>query len=156
MKHVLSAICLATIVGIGAGVSAQAGQMDKKGMMKDGPITVSGCVAAGKDAGQYLLTNAMMAGGMMDKDKMDQEGMKKPGMGGAHMMSYELVGGSGLKAHMGHRIEVTGTLSKMDMDRMAQMDKTVRMDEDKMMADKDMKAMKLNVTSVKMVSATCP
>jgi hypothetical protein len=29
------------------------------------------------------------------------------------------------------------------------------MAKDKMMADKDMKAMKLNVTSVKMTSATC-
>jgi len=30
------------------------------------------------------------------------------------------------------------------------------MAQDKAMADKDMKAMKLNVSSVKMISATCP
>ena len=75
------------------------GQMDK-GMMKDGQMTISGCVAAGKDAGQYMLTNAMMmAGGMMDR---------------------------------------------VEKDKMAGM------------SDKDTKAMKLNVKSVKMVSASCP
>jgi len=83
----------------------------------------------------------------MSKDKM------QPGMSG-HMMSYELVGGD-LQAHMGHKVEVTGTMSKSDMEKM---DKMRKMGMEKMAgtSDKDMQALKLNVTSVKMVSATCP
>ena len=147
-------MCVATVLGLGAAVSAQTGampkdQMDKDKMMKDGSMTVSGCVASGKEAGQFMLTSAMMVGGM-NKEMMGKDKMMKPEMGGAHMMSYELVGGTNLKAHMGHKVEVTGTMSKMDMDSMAKMDPMAK---DKAPADK---AMKLNVSSVKMISATCP
>ena len=158
---------MVTVFGLGAAVSAQSGtmakdQMDKNAtMQKDGQMTVSGCVTAGKDAGQFMLTNAMMmGGGMMNKDSMDKDSMNKdsmkPGMSGDHMMSYELVGGTNLKAHMGHKVEVMGSMSKMDMEHMGKMGKMDKMAQDKAMSDKDMKAMKLNVSSVKMISATCP
>ena len=151
MKRLVAAMGMSVCVGVVA--AAQTGTMPKpqtdKGMMKDGSMTVAGCVAAGKDSGQYMLTNAMMSP-MMDKDKPAAGGQAMSG----HAMSYELVGGD-LKAHMGHKVEVMGTLSKSDMDHMAKMDKMDKMAKDKMMADKDMKAMKLNVTSVKMTSATC-
>ncbi len=156
-KNLLTTMCAVTVFGLSAAVSAQSGaaakdQMDKKPTMDGAQMTVSGCVAAGKEPGQFMLTNAMTgdtAKRMPDKDKMTT-----PGMGGAHMMSYELVGGTNLKAHMGHKIEVVGSMSKMDMDHMAKMDKTTG--KDKAMSDADMKAMKLNVSSVKMISATCP
>jgi hypothetical protein len=154
-------MCLATMFAIGAGVSAQSGSMAKDQIdsrdMKDGQVTVSGCVTAAMDAGKYMLSNAkMMSHGTMSKDKMgkemDKHKMMKPTMAGGHTMSYELVGGSGLKEHVGHQVEVMGSLSRSDMDRMSKMDK---MEKEKMMADKDVKAMKLNVKSVKMTSATC-
>ena len=162
MRQVLCAMCVATMFGIGVGVSAQSDSMAKDQMGKKdmNPMTVSGCLTAGMDAGKYMLTNAMtMKPGMMKKDsmgkEMEQEKMK-PGMAGDHMMmSYELVGGSDLQAHVGHKMEVKGSLSKSDMDHMAKMNKMDKMEKDKMMADKDMKPMKLNVTSVKMVSANC-
>jgi len=155
----LTAICVATVFNVGPSLSAQSGamdkdQMDKKGMMQDGQMTVSGCVAAGNAPGQYMLTNAMMMGDMMNKAMMDKDKMKEPGMTVGYMMSYELVGGD-LKAHMGHKVEVTGTMSKMDMDRMGKMDKMTRMERDKMMSEKDMKPMRLNVKSIKMDSANC-
>jgi hypothetical protein len=154
---------MATMFGIGAGVAAQSDSMAKDQMGKKdmNPVSVSGCVTAGMDAGKYMLTNAMMMKpGMKAKDgmakDMEKDQSMKAGMAGDHMMmSYELVGGSDLKAHLGHKVEVMGTLSKSDMDHMAKMDKMDKMAKDKMMADKDMKAMKLNVTSVKMTSATC-
>ena len=157
MKKVLSAMCVATMFGAGAGLAAQSDSMAKdqmdKGMMKDGQMTVSGCVTAGKGMGQYMLTNAMMMGAPMAKDTMATKDKMKPEMSADHVMrSYELVGGTDLKAHVGHQIEVMGTMSKKDMDGMAKMEK---MDKDKMKADKDMKAMKLNVKSFKMISATC-
>ena len=163
MRKVLCGMCMATMFGIGAGVAAQSDSMAKDQMGKKDmkPVSVSGCVTAGMDAGKYMLTNAMMMKpGMKAKDGMAKDMEKDPsmkaGMAGDHMMmSYELVGGSDLKAHLGHKVEVMGTLSKSDMDHMAKMDKMDKMAKDKMMADKDMKAMKLNVTSVKMTSATC-
>lgn len=166
MKKMLSGMCVATVFSVAAVLSAQEGsrekaQMDKKGMMTDGQMTISGCVSAGKESGQYMLTDAMTTGGMMNKEMMDKNKQKDPGMAGGHMMSYELVGGSDLKAHMGHKVEVTGSMSKMDMDRMKKMQEKKKMDKGKMdkvdkMSDMDMTAMKLNVKSVKMVSATCP
>jgi len=75
------------------------------------------------------------------------------------MMSYELVGGGDMKSHMGQKVEVTGTMSKSDMEKMHKMSMDTmdkgKMDKDKM-SDKDMKPMKLNVKSVKMMSASCP
>ena len=137
-------MCICGVAAAQSGTTAK-GQMDK-GMAKDGAMTVTGCVAAGKDSGHYMLTNAMMAG-MMEKDKMGASD---------HMMSYELMGGD-VKAHMGHKVEIMGTMSKADRDMMGKMQKGTP-EKDKMagMPAKDMKAMKLNVTSVKMLSPTCP
>lgn len=155
MKRIVAAMGMSVCVGVVA--AAQTGTMPKaqmdKGMMKDGAMTVAGCVAAGKNAGQYMLTNAMMSP-MMDKDKPAAEGHMMSG----HMMSYELVGGD-LKGHVGHKVEVMGSMSKADMDKMHATGKMGKdsMGKDKVaMADKDMKAMKFTVTSVKMISPTCP
>ena len=152
MKRTIAVMGLTLACSAGASVFAQMPkeQMGKKPMMNDHAMTVSGCVAAGKDAGGYMLTNAMMMGAATDKDHT-----ANPAMSGGHMMSYELVGGD-VKAHMGHKVEVTGTMSKMDMDRMGKMDKMDKMAKDKAMSDKAMKAMQLKVTSVKMIAATCP
>ncbi len=151
MNRILTA--MAMVMCIGGVAAAQSGtmargQMDKS-MMKGGAMTVTGCVAAGRGSGHYMLTNAMMAG-MMEKDKMSASD---------HMMSYELMGGD-VKAHMGHKVEIMGTMSKADMAMMRKMDKMDKgmPEKDKMagMHDKDMKAMKLKVTSVKMLAASCP
>ena len=155
MTRLLCAICMG--LSLGAGAFAETSRDQDKPMMKEGQMTVSGCVAAGMATGDFMLTNAMMMGKMMDKEMMDKDKMSKPGMSGDHMMSYQLVGGDNLKAHMGHKIEVMGTMSKMDMEMAARMHKMSKVEKDKMMADKDMmKAKKLNVTSFKMISATCP
>ncbi len=157
LKKQLTAMIMTVTLGAGGVIYAQSGAMSKdqmdKGMMKNGSMTVTGCVAAGPESGKFMLNNAMMMGGM-DKDKMAKDTMAKPGMSG-HMMSYELVGGDNLAAHLGHKIEVMGTMSKSDMQKMMDMQK---MDKDKMdqpMAGKDMKAMKLDVKSFKMLSAAC-
>ena len=116
------------------------GKMDK-GMKS---MSVTGCVAA-KD-GHYMLDNAMMAGDM-----------KAMPAGDMKAMSYHLAGGD-LKAHVGHKVEVTGSLAakaKMGDDKMAM----GKMGNDKMANDKMGAADAhgtLNVTAVKMISATCP
>ena len=125
-----------------------AAQMDHKTMMKDGAMTMSGCIAAGMDGKGYMLNNAMHVSMPMVKPT------DTPSMSPGHMMSYALAGAD-VKGHMGHKVELTGTLSKADKDRMDKMMKMDQKDKDKMMADPKMKAMKFTVTSIKMVSATC-
>ncbi len=144
MKRVMMAMCCAYLM---AGVaSAQAGTMDKKDKMgkmgKDKmgkPMMVTGCVAAGSEAGHYMLTNGMMAGDTMGK-------------------SYALMGGE-LKAHVGHKVEVTGTMDDGKMMAKGKMMDKDKMDKDHMSKDKmGMSEMHraLHVTSVKMLAATCP
>ena len=137
MKRLMTAVCCACVLGA-AGLSATQAdkKMDKmdKGMKS---MTVTGCVAE-KD-GHYMLNNAMMAGD-------------------SKATAYDLTGGE-LKAHVGHKVEVTGSTDAKMMDKMDKMDKD-KMSKDKMM-DKDKMGMSdmhgtLQVKSVKMISATCP
>lgn len=132
MKRLITAMCGMCVLGVVGASAAQADKMDKKmekGMMK--PMAVTGCLAE-KD-GHYMLTNGMMAGDTT-------------------AMSYDLMGGN-LKAHVGHKVEVTGSeapkMGKMDHDAMA---KDKMMDKDKPMSDMHPT---LRVKSVRMISATC-
>jgi hypothetical protein len=163
MKRTLSMMCMVAACCV-AAVSAQTG-MDKPKMdskMKDGAIMVTGCVADKGTDGHYMLNNAMMSDPMMmDKSKMDMPKSDTGMAAGDHSMamSYWLSGGD-LKAHVGHKVEITGMTDKAEMDKMHKemMDKD-KMGADKMAGDKmamDMKPMKLTVKSVKMISATCP
>ena len=122
--------------------------MSSKGSMSSSTMTSAGT------------SGTAAAGTMTDKEKMDRE---KMAMSGEHMMmSYELSGGGDLKAHVGHKIEVSGSVDKATMDKMnkMKMDKmgdkpaTGTMDQDKKAMGHDM-PMKLKVSSVKMISASC-
>lgn len=154
MKKTLAVMCVTLACSAGVGMFAQtpAAQMDSKMKMKDGAMTMSGCIATGMDGKGYMLNNAMHVG--MPMDKPMAKPMDKPAMPPGHMMSFELAGAD-VKAHMGHKVELTGTLSKADKDHMDKMMKMDQKDKDKMMADPKMKAMKFTVTAVKMISATC-
>ncbi len=142
MKRLMTAVCCACVLGA-AGLSAQADKkMDKMDKMDKGmkSMTVTGCVAE-KD-GHYMLNHAMMAGE-------------------SKAMAYDLMGGE-LKAHVGHKVEVTGSADAKKMGKMDEkMDKKMdKMDKDKMM-EKDKMGMSemhgtLHVQSVKMIAATCP
>ena len=146
MKRLMTAVCCACAIGVAGVSAAQDDQMMGKGKMgKDmKSMIVTGCVAE-KD-GHYMLDNAMMAGDM-----------KAMPAGDMKAMSYHLAGGD-LKAHVGHKVEVTGSLdakAKMGDDKMAM----GKMGNDKMAKGKMGAADAhgtLNVTAVKMISATCP
>ena len=140
MKRLMTAMCCACLM---SGAAAAQTSMDKKDKMMDKdkmgkPMMVTGCVAAGSEAGHYMLTNGMMAGDTMGK-------------------SYDLMGGE-LKAHVGHKVEITGTMDDGKMMGKDKMSKD-KMSGDKM--DKDKMGMAemhsgLHVKSVKMLAATCP
>ena len=131
------------VVAFAAAAFAQmpdaAKQAPMKGM-KPGSVTVSGCVAEGTPAGHFMLNNASTM-----PDAMKKEGSSTmPATGDKTMSSYMLVGGENLKAHVGHKVEVTGTVGAPGKP------------DEKMAGMKDMKSAELHVQSVKMVSATCP
>jgi hypothetical protein len=166
-----------------SAAQASTGKPATDGMKMD-QVSVSGCLTAGTTAGQYKLTDTTQLSAMKDKAMADAksdasqkaEGAKKtvkdPGMVADSRMSFELVGSeSELKPHVGHKVEVTGTVSKEDMamiergqhDQM-KADKTApaapktgqSAQPDKKMAESAMKPVKLNVTSIKHISPTCP
>lgn len=147
----LAAAC--SVTAAGQTPAADTSARDAK-MTKGGPVTVTGCVAE-TTAGQYTLTNAMMANKVghdkMPADKMSAD--KMPADMKHHDMTYRLSGGTDLKAHVGHKVQVTGTMGKMDSSQAGAMDK------DRPAATSDKAMMKpgnLTVTSVTMISATCP
>ena len=132
------ACCTATL----AQVPDPAKQAPKPMQGLSGAVTVSGCVAEGTPAGHFMLNNAMVMPSAAKKEgtaAMPTTGEK------SMAASYMLVGGENLKAHVGHKVEVTGTPGA-----------PVKMDEKTATGAKEMKAPELRVQSVKMVSTTCP
>jgi hypothetical protein len=147
MKKLLMVVFVASFIG---AVPAQAGQQNKpadKGQKpetdKDSrkPSTITGCVA--QSGALYRLDHAIVG---TDSDVDTQNRPATEASPTPMVMSYALVGAD-LKAHLGHKVEVTGTISS---------DKP-----SKVIAEiKGVPGMKLvgtlNVKSVKMVSETCP
>ena len=144
MKRLMTAVCCACALGVASVSAAQEHQMEKGKMGQMGkdmkPMSVTGCVAE-KD-GHYMLDNAMMAG--------DAKAMPA---GDAKATSYHLTGGA-LKAHVGHKVEITGSMNPAmgTMGKGKMMDKD-KMDKDKMGTSDDHGT--LTVKSVKMISTTC-
>jgi hypothetical protein len=140
MNRVLYASVLA--LGCTVAVAAQGGAADqaKDKMAKDAPksVTVTGCVA--ESGGHFMLNNATMAG------------QTTP-------MSYELTGGT-LKPHVGHKVEITGTMKPAAGMKKDSMSKD-SMAKDTMAKAGDMKksdmtsAGTLDVKDLKMVAPSC-
>ena len=132
MKRVLTATCLAAVcaVGLGAQQTTTATQepQQAQGAGRGGPRTVTGCLRAGDTAGTYMLTDIQMA------RPTDTTGSTAGSTAGAAATGSTAVGtgttGEGqrpgqmptsimlspgadvdLKAHVGHKIEVTGTMA---------------------------------------------
>ncbi len=139
MKRAIGAICLAAACSVVA-VMAQS-SMDKDAMkdhdkMMKGTVMVTGCVGDKDSMGHYMLNNAMMPSMPSMPDMTTNSA--------APMMSYMLSGGD-LKPHVGHKVEVTGTMEKAKAAK--KMD--AKMADGKMMSDT------LKVKSVKMLAASC-
>jgi len=137
MIRTIAALCLGVACSVSVAAAQSSGAMADDKMAKQSPtVTVTGCVAEGTMADHYMLNNAMVStGGMMKKDAMSAD----------HPTSFALSGGD-LKPHVGHKVEVTGTISKMG-----------QTDKDKMspMAESAPKAATLKVKTVKMLASTC-
>jgi hypothetical protein len=142
MKRVLyaSVIAMGCTIAVAAQGGAAADQAKEKPMSKDAAktVTVTGCVA--ESGGHYMLNNATTA---------DAAGAP---------MSYALSGGT-IKPHVGHKVEVTGTVKPMSKDSMSKDSMSKDKPADKMGKDMKKEDMAtggtLAVKELKMVAASC-
>jgi len=104
--YVAAALNLA-IAGAGCS-SARGSEGDSKGRTAGSgdAVTVTGCLTSGQD-GRFALTAAPGAAVSTAARAMDDE---------RDTHSYVLVGGDNLQAHLGKRVEVTGTLAGKTQD----------------------------------------
>lgn len=169
MKRVLTTTCMAIVCSAGV-VMAQAPAYDKPQADKkiaENTVIVTGCVADKNAGGQYLLTNAVKSSATATTATTAPPTTAPPatappataatGTTGtasvAPAMSFELWGGDNLQAHLGHKVEITGTMDKADIDKIG---KTDEKKAEMATSEKDVKALKLKVTAVKMIAAVCP
>jgi tRNA A37 methylthiotransferase MiaB len=130
MKRVLYAAVIAMGCTIAVGAQGTAASKEKMAKEPAKTVAVTGCVA--ESEGHYMLNNATVA---------DQAGAP---------MSYALTGGT-LKPHVGHKVEITGTIKPAAKDTM----KKDTMSKDTMSKDKMATAGTLAVTSLKMIAPSC-
>ena len=149
MNRMKCAAAVAFAVGCTVALSAQAVSVDKDKADQarmNSPVTVTGCVANGKEAGQYLLTNAVIA---PEKASSATGATSAPSFDKTASMvagaSYTLKGDH-LDAHVGHKVEVTGTTWH---------EKATSTTEIASSKDSTSPQTTLDVKTVKMLSTTC-
>ena len=138
MKRVFTATCLAAAFAVGlsaqstgtSGSTAQDPQTTTAGQGRGGPRTATGCLREGDTAGTYMLTDVTMqgggrrggmgggstaAGGTSTGSTTTGSTAATAPQGGRGMrpQSVMLTADSSvdLKAHVGHKVEVTGTMT---------------------------------------------
>jgi hypothetical protein len=140
MKRTTLAICFTMVCSLALVLYAQApppGQTPSEGK---GSMTLTGCLKAGSEPDTFILSNVSGAGTQAAQTTA-------PGELARADVSYKLTADSNvkLKDHVGHKVEVTGTIAKG-------MTGTAPSSADKPHAD----MAKLKVTSIKHVSPSCP
>jgi hypothetical protein len=150
MKRISLALCVGLAAGL-VGLSAQTAPVPKTDRaVSDKAMTVTGCVAEGTEAGTYTLASATIVGNLPSSPTTagtaGTTGTEKSASM-EHSASYQLKG-ENLKDLVGHQVEAVGTTSgdkRVDKSASAEAPATT----------KDTRPI-LTVTSVKLLSATCP
>ncbi len=157
MNRLKQTMCVALVAGSGVGLGGQAGTADKPSDPKAAvsvtpttPVfTATGCIAKDAERGRYRLTNAEVvpsampvATGTSGAPTLDApSSMEQP-------TTYALYGNN-LKAHLGHKVEVTGTASRTHV---ADAKPTANGPATPAIESRPT----IDVTSLKMLSTTCP
>jgi hypothetical protein len=137
---------LGALVVLGAPLFAQ----DAASKAKPATIVMTGCVAIGDKAGEYVLANPKA-----EAAPSTPSGNPSPAPGTADtakdgkVMSYPLEGGD-LKGHIGHTVAVTGTLDDYKPSNSAH-----QMPGPTAMMAADAASSVLHVKSVKMLASSC-
>ena len=152
-------ICAAAALNLAIAAACSSARGDEakgdEGASRSGDtVTIAGCLSAGPD-GRYALTAAPDAAVATTARAMDNE---------RDTHTYVLVGGENLQAHLGKRVEVTGTVTGKTQDMEQEATKkteatpatgggdtpTVKTTE-----DIDVEVRQLNVRQVRDVAPTC-
>jgi hypothetical protein len=141
MRYLVILIVAALLCSAAPAVQAQKEQKDVARKPEPASVTVTGCLARGTEGGALLLTHALRT----DAPAKPKAEATKAGKGAnATPNTYALVGGTALDAHLGHKVEIAGTLAKP----------APPVDPKPGMLRKTYDT--LTVKTVKMVSASCP
>ena len=139
------------VAGVAAALSAQAtssnGRVDQKAIHSI-RVKVIGCVADGREAGHYRLTNAFLSG----DDMASTAGTAgKAGSGKdvsfENSPSFDLIGGR-FNAHVGHKVEVIGITGDTKLNNRDSFSSAI--------GSSTHEKATLTVSSLKMMAATCP
>lgn len=109
--------CAATmLLSAGVGLAAQSTTQPNAGSPKADELIVTGCLAAENAAGHFVLTGATLTGeaktsGNMPPNRSSTDTEKVQNAPGRYRLS-----GADLNAHVGQRVEVTGTLEERKPD----------------------------------------
>jgi hypothetical protein len=141
----------ALVAGVVATLSAQAsssnGDVNQK-TIQSITVKVIGCVAGGRETGQYRLTDAVLSG---DDIPSTAGTAGKAGSGKdvsfENSPSFDLIGGR-VKGHVGHQVEVVGITSDTKLNDSDAFNSAI--------GSSTHEKATLTVTSVKMMAATCP
>src|SRR5262245_39551631 len=144
MKRLIGAMCVAMACSVGVAFAQydkpQSKDQDKTA--KADTVTITGCVADKDAKGHYMLNNAASASNPTSTTAPAPTTVAS---------SYVLTGGGDLKAHVGHKVEITGTIDQAKMQKPAD----TATGTSGSTADKSANADTLKVKSVKMVAETC-
>jgi hypothetical protein len=107
MSAKLIAVIYIALVSNQGAVAAQSTQRAPADADKE--ITVTGCLAQGADATHYSLLKATPPQTVGTTGATATTGSTAAPGTEVLTVTYDLVGGTDLKAHLGHKVEVTGT-----------------------------------------------
>ena len=156
MNRMKCAAAVAIALGCTVTLSAQAVSADKDKADQarmNSPVTVTGCVANGNEAGHYVLTNAVLA----PEKAAATSATSTPSIDKTASMatgtSYALKGDK-LEGHVGHKVEVTGTTWQETATSSTEIAKS-KDTSSPTSAGSTSPQTTLDVTTVKMLSTTC-
>lgn len=112
MRRLVIAGALASLIAW-AGAPAQAEQADQTRDAKGKKITLTGCLAKGDTADSFTLTSARMSGATAGTT--GEKGAAKESAASTYHLSPGKT--QKMEAHVGHTVEITGTLEAMPGDK---------------------------------------
>jgi hypothetical protein len=159
MKRTTLAICFTIACSLVLYAQAPPQGQGSTGSERTGSMTLTGCLKAGADAKTFILTDVSGAGAETSRTETSQR--TAPGELARTATSYKLTAASNLKLkdHVGHKVEVTGTLTKgmthsssTSSSNPSSSTSSTTTSGDPSKGD----MAKLTVTSIKHVSPSCP
>ena len=151
------AVVAVSVMALAGGAVAQTRDKTKTSQPAGREMTVIGCLTQGSQPNTFHLTNR--------PDKLASE-LAVGTKGEVPTVTYELVGGSDLAAHLGHKMEVTGRLDpnvRADAEHEKRTTSTTESSSDKnapktkveTTEDVEITVRRLHVKNAKMVSKDC-